>query len=59
MLYRMNAQSRLFEEALLQRRIPYVVVGGVGFYERREVKDVLAYLRLVVNPDDAVALRRS
>ena len=57
-LFRMNAQSRLFEEALLQRRIPYVVVGGVGFYERREVKDVLAYLRLVVNPDDAVAFRR-
>ena len=57
-LFRMNAQSRLFEEALLQRRIPYVVVGGVGFYERREVKDVLAYMRLVVNPDDAVAFRR-
>ena len=57
-LFRMNAQSRLVEEALLQRRIPYVVVGGVGFYERREVKDVLAYLRLVVNPDDAVAFRR-
>ena len=57
-LFRMNAQSRLFEEALLQRRIPYVVVGGVGFYERREVKDVLAYLRLLVNPDDAVAFRR-
>ena len=57
-LFRMNAQSRLFEEALLQRRIPYVVVGGVGFYERREVKDVLAYLRLVANSDDAVAFRR-
>ncbi len=57
-LFRMNAQSRLFEEALLQRRIPYVVVGGVGFYERREVKDILAYLRLVSNPDDAVAFRR-
>jgi DNA helicase-2/ATP-dependent DNA helicase PcrA len=54
----MNAQSRLFEESLLQRRIPYVVVGGVGFYERREVKDLLAYLRLLSNPDDAVALRR-
>ena len=54
----MNAQSRLFEESLLQRRIPYVVVGGVGFYERREVKDVLAYLRLVANPEDAVAFRR-
>jgi DNA helicase-2/ATP-dependent DNA helicase PcrA len=57
-LFRMNAQSRLFEEALLQRRIPYVVVGGVGFYERKEVRDILGYLRLVSNPDDAVAFRR-
>jgi DNA helicase-2/ATP-dependent DNA helicase PcrA len=57
-LFRMNAQSRLFEEALLRRRLPYVVVGGVGFYERREVKDLLAYLRLVLNPRDPVALRR-
>jgi len=57
-LFRMNAQSRLFEEALLRRRIAYVVVGGVGFYERREVKDLLAYLRLVLNPKDPVALRR-
>jgi DNA helicase-2/ATP-dependent DNA helicase PcrA len=57
-LYRVNAQSRLFEEALLRLRVPYVVVGGVGFYERKEVKDLLAYLRLAVNPDDPVALRR-
>jgi DNA helicase-2/ATP-dependent DNA helicase PcrA len=57
-LFRMNAQSRLFEEALLRRGLSYVVVGGVGFYERREVKDALAYLRLVVNPRDAMALRR-
>ena len=57
-LFRMNAQSRLFEEALLRRRLPYVVVGGVGFYERREVKDLLSYLRLVLNPEDPVALRR-
>jgi DNA helicase-2/ATP-dependent DNA helicase PcrA len=57
-LFRMNAQSRLFEEALLQRRVPYVVVGGVGFYERKEVKDLLSYLRLVANPGDTVALRR-
>jgi ATP-dependent DNA helicase UvrD/PcrA len=57
-LFRMNAQSRLFEEALLRRRLPYVVVGGVGFYERREVKDLLSYLRLVLNPKDPVALRR-
>ncbi|HEY5908255.1 MAG TPA: UvrD-helicase domain-containing protein, partial [Vicinamibacteria bacterium] len=57
-LFRMNAQSRLFEESLLQKRIAYVVVGGVGFYERREVKDILSYLRLVSNPEDAVAFRR-
>jgi DNA helicase-2/ATP-dependent DNA helicase PcrA len=57
-LFRMNAQSRLFEEALLRLRLPYLVVGGVGFYERREVKDVLAYLRLAQNPRDAVAFRR-
>jgi len=57
-LYRMNAQSRLLEEALLRARLPYTVVGGVGFYERREVKDLLAYLRLIRNPDDEMALRR-
>jgi DNA helicase-2/ATP-dependent DNA helicase PcrA len=57
-LYRMNAQSRLFEEALMRHGLPYTVVGGVGFYERREVKDLLAYLRLVLNPDDSMALRR-
>ena len=57
-LYRMNSQSRLFEEALLRLRIPYSVVGGVGFYQRREVKDVLAYLRLLANPRDSVSLRR-
>jgi DNA helicase-2/ATP-dependent DNA helicase PcrA len=57
-LMRMNAQSRLFEEGLLRARIPYQVVGGVGFYERREVKDVLAYLRLLANTRDSVALRR-
>ena len=57
-LFRMNAQSRLIEEGLLRLRIPYMVVGGVGFYERREVKDVLGYLRLVLNPRDGVAFRR-
>jgi DNA helicase-2/ATP-dependent DNA helicase PcrA len=57
-LFRMNAQSRLLEEALLRLRIPYVVVGGVGFYERKEVRDLLAYLRLVQNPGDPMALRR-
>jgi DNA helicase-2/ATP-dependent DNA helicase PcrA len=57
-LYRMNAQSRLFEESLLRHRIPYAVVGGVGFYERREVRDLLAYLRVIVNARDPVPLRR-
>jgi DNA helicase-2/ATP-dependent DNA helicase PcrA len=57
-LFRMNAQSRLFEEGLLRLRLPYLVVGGVGFYERKEVKDLLAYLRLAHNPNDAVALHR-
>jgi DNA helicase-2/ATP-dependent DNA helicase PcrA len=57
-LYRMNSQSRLFEEALMRAGLPYEVWGGVGFYERREVKDLLAYLRLVANPRDPIALRR-
>jgi DNA helicase-2/ATP-dependent DNA helicase PcrA len=57
-LFRMNAQSRLFEEALLRERIPYLVIGGVSFYERREVRDLLAYLRLVLNPGDDAAFRR-
>jgi DNA helicase-2/ATP-dependent DNA helicase PcrA len=56
--YRTNAQSRPLEEELLKYDVPYVVVGGVRFYDRAEVKDVLAYLRLVVNPADAMALRR-
>ena len=57
-LYRTNAQSRAIEEVLLRYAVPYQVVGGVRFYERREVKDLLAYLRLVENPNDAVALAR-
>jgi DNA helicase-2/ATP-dependent DNA helicase PcrA len=57
-LYRMHAQSRAFEEALLRLRIPYVVYGGLRFYDRREVKDALAYLRLVLNPDDPVSFVR-
>ncbi|HEY8155993.1 MAG TPA: UvrD-helicase domain-containing protein [Myxococcota bacterium] len=56
--YRTNAQSRLFEEALLEYDIPYAVVGGVRFYDRAEVKDALAYVRLALNPTDPVALRR-
>jgi len=57
-LYRTNAQSRSFEEELLKYDVPYTVVGGMRFYERAEVKDVLAYLRLMVNPTDNQALRR-
>ena len=57
-LYRTNAQSRLFEEALRQEGRDFLVVGGVAFYQRAEVKDLLAYLRAAVSPDDAVSLRR-
>jgi DNA helicase-2/ATP-dependent DNA helicase PcrA len=56
--YRTNAQSRIFEESFLRAAIPYKVVGGVRFYERKEVKDFLAYLRILVNPEDEVSLRR-
>jgi len=56
--YRTNAQSRPFEEELLRYDVPYVVVGGVRFYERAEVKDALAFVRLALNPCDAAALRR-
>ena len=56
--YRTNAQSRVFEEVFIRTGLPYKVVGGVRFYERREVRDALAYLRLLVNPDDQVSLRR-
>ncbi|MEO6991689.1 MAG: DUF3553 domain-containing protein [Candidatus Baltobacteraceae bacterium] len=57
-LYRTNAQSRVFEEGFLGEGIPYRVVGGVGFYARSEIKDMIAYLRYIVNPSDAVAFRR-
>jgi DNA helicase II / ATP-dependent DNA helicase PcrA len=57
--YRTNAQSRVLEDALRRASIPYVIVGGVRFYERREIKDLLAYLRLTVNPSDDVAFRRA
>ena len=56
--YRTNAQSRVFEEVFVRVGLPYRVVGGVRFYERREVRDALAYLRLVANPEDTVSLRR-
>jgi DNA helicase-2/ATP-dependent DNA helicase PcrA len=57
-LYRTNAQSRAVEDAMRAAGIAYVVLGGVGFYERKEIKDALAYLKLVLNPHDDVALRR-
>lgn len=57
-LYRINAMSRNFEDVLMQRGIPYVVVGSVGFFNRMEVKDMLAYLRVVYNPEDDAALLR-
>lgn len=57
-LYRANAQSRAIEEALLARAIPYTIVGGLTFYDRREIKDVFAYLRIVTNPQDEISLLR-
>ena len=57
-LYRTNAQSRAIEDALRKRNIPYKVYGGLSFYQRKEIKDVLAYLRLVLNPADEEALKR-
>lgn len=57
-MYRTNAQSRAIEEALITRQTPYVVVGGTRFYERKEIKDALAYLRLALNPFDDISLSR-
>ncbi len=57
-LYRTNAQSRLFEEACMRSGVPYRIVGGVKFYMRREIKDVLAYLRVLLNPNDTISLLR-
>ncbi len=57
-LYRTNAQSRVFEEVMLHEGLPYILVGGTRFYERKEIKDVLAYLRVLVNPKDSVSVNR-
>ena len=57
-LYRTNAQSRIFEEALRKRNIPYKIYGGLSFYQRKEIKDLLAYFRIVINPADNEALKR-
>jgi DNA helicase II / ATP-dependent DNA helicase PcrA len=56
--YRVNAQSRVLEEALVRRRIPYYIVGGLRFYDQREIKDLIAYLRVMLNPADSIALER-
>jgi DNA helicase-2/ATP-dependent DNA helicase PcrA len=58
-LYRTNAQSRLLEEALRNRGVRYVLVGGVKFYERKEIKDILAYLNVLINPRDVISLKRA
>jgi DNA helicase II / ATP-dependent DNA helicase PcrA len=57
--YRVNAQARVLEEALVRRRLPYCIIGGLRFYEHREIKDVVSYLRLIVNPADALSLERA
>lgn len=57
-LYRTNAQSRVMEEVLLKSNIDYHIVGGIKFYDRKEIKDILAYLRLIANPDDDISLQR-
>lgn len=57
-LYRTNAQSRAFEESLRRMAIPYIIYGGISFYQRKEIKDFIAYLRLIVNPRDEEALKR-
>lgn len=57
-LYRTNAQSRVIEEVFIKSNIPYKIIGGTKFYDRREIKDIFAYLKLIVNPDDDLSLRR-
>ena len=57
-LYRTNSQSRAIEDSLMRESVPYKIIGGVRFYERKEIKDALAYLKLVINPHDDVSLRR-
>lgn len=57
-LYRINAQSRALEEAFLQYGIPYMLIGGVRFYERKEIKDILSYMRLIINPENEIAQNR-
>ena len=56
--YRINAQSRAIEDELVKHQIPYTIVGGLKFYERKEIKDILAYLKLIANPSDGLSLKR-
>ena len=58
-LYRTNAQSRIYEETLRRKNIPYKIYGGLSFYDRREIKDILAYFRMIINPEDEEALKRT
>ena len=58
MLYRTNSQSRAIEDSLMREGVPYKIIGGVRFYERKEIKDALAYMKLVINPHDDVSMRR-
>ncbi len=58
LLYRTNAQSRMFEEIFMQMSIPYIIIGGLKFYDRKEIKDIIAYLHVIANPNDGVHLMR-
>jgi DNA helicase-2/ATP-dependent DNA helicase PcrA len=57
-MYRTNAQSRVIEEAFINRNVPYILVRGTRFYDRREIKDAMSYMRLIHNPEDSVSLAR-
>lgn len=57
-LYRTNAQSRALEEKLMMKNIPYKIIGGQNFYQRKEIKDIIAYLRIISNPTDDIAVER-
>jgi len=57
--YRTNAQSRIYEDALLKQKIPYVIVGGISFYQRREIKDLLSYLKVAISPSDFISFSRT
>ena len=56
--YRTNAQSRSIEDALRRKNIPFQIFGGLSFYQRKEIKDIIAYLRLIINPNDEESLKR-